>query len=363
MTRPTLHPTVLALALFASLGSTIASAATPIDQTRPLDARGHIQIDNLKGHIKVRAWDRNEVHVTGSLGTGVEKLVVEGGGDHLVVRVQYPRQLGAWRGDRSGPTDLQLQVPLRASLDIQSVSADVDVDGVAPGELGIDTVSGDIVVAAAPRHADINSVSGSQRMTINSDDVKVETVSGAIQLRGRLNGQVHGETVSGKLSIDTAGERLRRLAASTVSGQVDVHGALADGGEIKANTVSGDIHLRMPRTLSARVSGESFSGSLKAPGASVKKEEFGPGSSFEQRYGNGSGEIRMETFSGDADLTLDYHPTCVAARCRHPRQWRRTLVVRPPRGFRRLSAATGPRRKNRRSRTLRATPTVRNHRR
>ncbi|WP_159015507.1 DUF4097 family beta strand repeat-containing protein [Cognatiluteimonas profundi] len=305
MTRTTLHPRVLAFALFACLGSASAWAATPIDQTRPLDARGRIEIDNLKGHIKVRAWDRNEVHVTGSLGTGVEKLVVEGSGDHLVVRVQYPKQLGAWRGDRSGPTDLQLQVPLRASLDIQSVSADVDVDGVAPGDLGIDTVSGDIVAAAAPQHADINSVSGSQRVTINSDDVKVESVSGAIQLRGRLNGQVHAETVSGKLSIDTTGERLQRLQAGTVSGAVDAHVAVAEGGHIKAETVSGDIRLHMPRALSARVSGESFSGSLKAPGADVKKEEFGPGSSFDQRYGNGSGDVRMETFSGDAELTLE----------------------------------------------------------
>jgi hypothetical protein len=305
MTRTTPNPTLAAIALLACVASTSVLAATSIDQTRPLDARGRVEIDNIKGHIKVRAWDRNEVHVTGSLGAGVEKLVIEGGGDHLVVRVQYPKQLGAWRGDRSGPTDLQLQVPLRASLDIQSVSADVDVDGVAPADLGIDTVSGDIVAAAAPGHADINSVSGSQRVTVNSNDVKVGSVSGAIQLRGRLNGQVHAETVSGKLSIDSAGVGLQRLYAGTVSGTVDAHAALADGGHIKAETVSGDIRLRLPQALSARVSGESFSGSLKAPGAKVKKEEFGPGSSFQQAYGKGSGDVRMETFSGDAELVLE----------------------------------------------------------
>ena len=136
------------------------SQRRPINQTRPLDPRGHIEIDNLKGRIQVRAWDRNEVHITGSLGDGVEKLVVEGDGDHLVVRAEYPKHIGGWRGDRTGPTDLLLQVPLRADLDIESVSADIDVDGVAPGDLSIDTVSGDVVAAAAPRNADINSVSG-----------------------------------------------------------------------------------------------------------------------------------------------------------------------------------------------------------
>ncbi|MDB6164432.1 MAG: hypothetical protein JWL98_1864 [Xanthomonadaceae bacterium] len=304
MKRPLFPVCLLALALSASLFGSPVLAATPIDQTRPLDARGRIQVDNLKGRIQVRAWDRNEVHITGSLGEGVERLVVEGGGDHLVVRVQYPKNFGAWRGDRTGPTDLQLQVPLRAALDIQSVSADVDVAGVAPGDLSIDTVSGHVMAAAAPQHADINSVSGEVQATLNSTDFKVDSVSGAVILRGRLSGQVQGETVSGRLSIDSSDERLRRLSTETVSGDVDIRAALADGGEIKANTVSGDIQLNLPRALSARVSAESFSGSLRAPGAKVNKEEFGPGSSLEQRYGTGSGEIHLETFSGDAELTL-----------------------------------------------------------
>jgi hypothetical protein len=305
MKRPLIHRSLLTLALVAALCSAHALAATPIDQTRALQPDGRIQIDNLKGRIQVRAWNRNEVHITGSLGEGVEKLIIDGSGDHLVVRVQYPKQMGTWRSERTGPTDLSLQVPLRASLDIDSVSADVDVDGVAPHDLSIDTVSGDIVAAAAPGNVDIDSVSGDLRMTLNSGDVRVETVSGDVQLRGRLDGSVHGETVSGNLSIDSSGERLRKLSAGTVSGAVNVRAGLTDGGEIKAETVSGDIHLHMPRTLSARVNASSFSGTLKAPGARVNKEEFGPGSSFEQRYGSGSGSIHLETFSGDADLSLD----------------------------------------------------------
>lgn len=305
MNRPALNQSTLALALCACLVAPSLFAATPIDQTRALDPRGRVEIDNLKGRIQVRAWERNEVHVSGSLGEGVEKLVIEGDRGHLVVRVQYPKQIGAWRGDRTGPTDLQLQVPLRADLDIESVSADIDIDGVAPGDLGIDTVSGDVVAAAAPQHVDIDSVSGDLRVTVNSADVKIETVSGDVLLRGRLTGRVHGETVSGDLSIDSVGERLRRVSTGTVSGDVAMRVALADGGQIKSESVSGDIRLHLPKALSARVSGESFSGTLRAPGAKIEKEEFGPGSSFWQRYGSGAGEIRLETFSGDAELSLD----------------------------------------------------------
>jgi hypothetical protein len=296
---------ILALAICASLACAQSFAGTPIDQTRPLDPRGRIEIDNLKGRIEVRAWDRNEVRITGTLGEGVEKLVVDGDRDNLEVKVQYPKRMGSWRSDRTEPTVLLLQVPLQADLDIDSVSADIDIDGVAPSDLDVETVSGNVVVVGAPRQASISSVSGDLRLTLNSREARSETVSGDIVLAGRLDGEVHAETVSGDIRIDSRGERVRRLSTGTVSGDAEVRVGLADGGEIRSETVSGDIRLHLPKSLSAQVRGESFSGDLEAPNATVHKEEFGPGKSFQARYGNGAGEIRIESFSGDATLTLE----------------------------------------------------------
>ncbi|HTM70073.1 MAG TPA: DUF4097 family beta strand repeat-containing protein [Luteimonas sp.] len=301
--RHSIH--VLALALCAGLASAPLYAGTPINETRPLDPRGRIEIDNMKGRIQVRAWDRNEVRVTGTLGDGVEKLVVDGDRGNLEVRVEYPKRMGSWRNDRTGPTDLMLMVPLQASLDIESVSADIDVDGVAPDEIDVDTVSGNVTIAAAPRQASIESVSGDLVLTLNSREAKTESVSGDIVLKGRLDGEVHAETVSGDITIDSRGQRVRRLSTGTVSGDADVRVGLADGGEIKSETVSGEIKLRLPKALSARVSGETFSGDLDAPNAKIHSEDFGPGKTMEASYGNGAGEIRMESFSGDAILVLE----------------------------------------------------------
>ncbi|HET6783213.1 MAG TPA: DUF4097 family beta strand repeat-containing protein [Pseudoxanthomonas sp.] len=284
--------------------SAAAGAATPIDQTRALDARGRVDIENLKGRIQVRAWERNEVKISGTLGDGVEKLVVEGDAEHLVVKVQYPRNNG-WGGNKSGPTDLQLTVPVRAELEIDSVSADVDVSGVASSKLSIDSVSGSVLVAAAPGEVDVESVSGDLRLTVNSGDVQAQTVSGGIILRGRMNGQIKTETVSGDIDVAVNGERVSEFSSSTVSGNAQVRTALAAKGEIGMESVSGDLLLVLPKNLSAQVSGESFSGDLKAPGAKIQRPEHGPGSSFNTRYGTGEGEIRIETFSGNAELRLE----------------------------------------------------------
>jgi hypothetical protein len=296
---------LLTLALLAGLAPAV-QAATPINETRPLDPRGMVEIENIKGRIEVQAWNRNEVQVTGTLGDGVEKLVLDGDRGHLRVEAKYPDRSGWGGNDRTGPTTLILKVPLQASLDIESVSANIRVEGVAPPELDIESVSGDIVFAGAPGRADIDSVSGNQALTLNSPgDVSSESVSGDITLRGRLKGALDLETVSGNIRIDSRGEAIKRLSASSVSGDIEAHIGLAGGGEVRGETVSGNFSLRMPRALSAQVEAESFSGDLEAPDAHVQKEEFGPGSSLSKRYGNGAGEIRVETFSGDFTLSLD----------------------------------------------------------
>jgi len=299
----------LSLALFACMAaapliSAPAQAATPINQTRPMDANGRIDIENLKGRIQVRAWDKRQVHVSGSLGKGVEQLVIEGDAQHLTVHVRYPRR----SSDRNTePTDLILDVPRGVALEIDGVSADISVMGTAGSSLDIESVSGDVTVGAAPREASIDSVSGDVRAMLHSQNVDVESVSGDIVLRGRLNGEIDVETVSGNVTIDSQRQQVRRVSFASVSGDADIRVALANGGSIKTESVSGDTTLHLPKSLSARVRGESFSGDLAIPGANVIKTKYGPGSSVEHRYGSGSGsgEITIENFSGDTELRLE----------------------------------------------------------
>lgn len=289
----------LSLLTVACVAALAAHAATPIDQARPLDPRGRVEIDNLKGRVEVRAWNRPEVRITGSLGDGVEKLLIEGDRNVLRIKVRYPS-----RSRDAEPTILVLRVPLQAALEVETVSADIDVHGVASSELSLQSVSGDIVANGAPRSASVASVSGDARLTFNSRDVEVDSVSGDVVLSGRLNGEVSVETVSGDVLVDSKGERVRKLTSATVSGDASALLALADGGKVEMDSVSGDLALTVPRDVSATVSGESFSGKLRAPRATIQREQFGPGSRFSARYGSGKGEINLETFSGDAELRL-----------------------------------------------------------
>ena len=292
-----MKPYLIALALLASLP---ALAASPIDQTRPLDPRGSVQIENLKGRVEVRAWDRPEVKVTGTLGDGVERLVVDGDRRSLRIEVKYPSQ-----SRNTEPTVLIVQVPVLADLEVETVAADIDVHGMASRELSLESVSGDVTATGAPGSGSIETVSGDVHATLNSRDLSVETVSGELVVQGRLNGEISLESVSGNIRLGNLGEKANKVSVSTVSGDMALRLALAESGHCSVESVSGNLQLRMQANLSASVSAESFSGKLLAPQAKIEREGFGPGSSFHTRYGNGKGTIRIETFSGDATLTLD----------------------------------------------------------
>ena len=302
----TLSLTIAALCAFAALP---ALAGTPINQTRPLDATGEVRVENVKGRIVVRTWARPEVRVTGTLGKGTEKLEVTGDGHSVEISVKYPNARGGWnfwgRSDSgSEPTILEVTIPQRASLDIQSVAADVDVQQMAGARLSVASVSGQVAVtASSPGEAEFQNVSGDTLAKITSKRVSVESVSGDVRLQGGLDGEVSMESVSGNL--DLAARSLSELKVSSVSGDASVRTALRPGASVDAETLSGTVTLNLPRATGARLHVETFSGDIDSPAGTVKREEHGPGKSLESKLGDGRGEIRMESFSGDVRIVLE----------------------------------------------------------
>ena len=87
------------LALSVLFAPGLALAGTPINETRNVDARAHIDVSNVKGAVNVSAWDKNEVGITGTLGEGAKRLAIEGDASSLTVRVEGPERIAPewWR--------------------------------------------------------------------------------------------------------------------------------------------------------------------------------------------------------------------------------------------------------------------------
>ena len=65
-------PSLSCLLLAGSVGAAIAGS--PINETRAVDADARIEVSNVRGSVTVSTWDRNEVAVTGTLGSGSASL-------------------------------------------------------------------------------------------------------------------------------------------------------------------------------------------------------------------------------------------------------------------------------------------------
>lgn len=295
---------------FALTGALIAAlalvAAAPVradvavDRREPAAADGVVEVELVAGSIEARGWDRDEVEVTGSIGDEVEELRIERRGDRVRIKVVLPDRSGSWRGGELD-ADLIVHLPRGSGLEVGTVSADVDVEGVG-GRLEIETVSGKVALEGPAREAEVETVSGGVTVGGGFGELRASTVSGRLRLRGRAE-SVYAKTVSGSAAIEL--EVLDQVEAQSVSGRLDLTGALAPGARIEAQSHSGGLTLAVPASSSARFSIETFSGDIRnelGPPAR-RKGRYGPGKSVEFTLGDGAAQVRLQAFSGTVTLS------------------------------------------------------------
>jgi hypothetical protein len=289
----TLFPLCAALLLVPAM----ALADTRVDERHNVAAGGRIELSNVAGKVTVRGWDRNDVQLTGTLSDGLQ-LRQEKSANRVRWEIEYPR-----RGNNGGAT-LTLNVPRSVELLLSTVSADQDISGVDVRRLQADTVSGNLAAAGRSGDSVLNTVSGNVTARLQTPRLDVNTVSGRIEAGGGVSGEIGAQTVSGRVGVDAG--RIQRLVVETVSGGIDLSAtALAPGGRINVESVSASVSLRLPRTVSAQLSVNSFSGSINSDAGKVERPRYGPGSSLDTRLGSGDGDIRVQSHSGSVQVRLD----------------------------------------------------------
>jgi len=283
-----------ALGVFAVFVLTNAQANTSVEENRPMDPEGRIQVDNMAGSIKVSGWDKAEVEIRGQLGERVDELEITETSGGLRIRVH--NQDNQRRLDES---HLQLQIPHGASVEMESISADMTVVGLNNDSIILSSVSGDLEVNSQTGHLEAESVSGDVNFVGTAPRLTIETVSGEIEVQG-AEGEVRVTTVSGDLVLQGGAVNLGRF--ETVSGNLELNLAVSDGGRLSADSMSGDVTLVLPADQQAEFSAQSYSGDIRTDFGQVTSSSEMPGRSFKFRQGNNGASIQIESFSGDARL-------------------------------------------------------------
>ena len=284
------------LVLVFALGAS-AVYADEVSETLDAASDGIVIVSNVAGSVEVSGWSRSQVEVTGELGSRVEELIFERNGDEVLIKVKVPRN-----NNGGISSDLSIRIPVASSLQVNTVSADIEVRDVE-GEQELQSVSGDVVTEAHAADIELSSVSGDVEVQGDRQSIRarMNTVSGDVDADS-LAGEFAAESVSG--DIATINGSFERASLETVNGDITFRAALLDSGRLDIETINGSVDVQFEGDVSARFDIETFNGSIRncfGPDAE-RTSKYAPGRELKFTEGDGDGRVTINTLNGGLRL-------------------------------------------------------------
>ena len=219
------------------------------------------------GRVGIETVEGEETRVELSSDPAVEDAAtIRARGSEVTIEIDEKRMFGFIR---TAP-DVRIRVtcPMRAEVDVKSVSADVEVSGIV-GPTEIKSVSGDVEVERVEGELAVKSVSG---------DVTAKAVTGRTTL----------QTVSGDVHVDEAGDA---VTAQTVSGDQSFDSVVQ--GNVTLKSVSGDMQVGIKAGSSLWIDAKSVSGDTTSDLPLGDTPPDGDGPTIELRATAMSGDIQI----------------------------------------------------------------------
>jgi DUF4097 and DUF4098 domain-containing protein YvlB len=262
-----------------------------VDARRQAAPDGVVEIDGAGGRLRIVGWDKPEVWVTGTLGEGAEGL--ELGGTSRRIRVDVETS----GNPHSVVSDLEIHVPAGSRVEVDAMSADIDVLDVT-GTVTADTVAGSISVTGSAREVNLESVNGSVDVACACARAHVESVNGSVTVKGARD-EVEASTVNGTLSV--LGGAFERAKLETVNGRITFEGELKAHATLDVESVGGSVELRLPAATDADFTINTFSGSIRnAWGVSGRSSSrYTKEQELTFTAGSGGTTVTIQTLSGD----------------------------------------------------------------
>jgi DUF4097 and DUF4098 domain-containing protein YvlB len=293
MSKPSIALTSL---LLLAAPWSLVHAGRAINERRPAEAQGSVEIVNIAGSVAVEGWDKPEVEVTGTAGDQVDRVEVTGSGGMTSIHVV--ERHGMSNGDDAS-ANLIIRVPAKSRISATLVSASLKVAGLQ-GDLKLQSVSGDL---SGDTGGDVraSTVSGAIRLTARAAKMtEIKTISGDVTLNGG-GGELEVTTVSGDMRLQLA--TLTRVRLKSISGDLSAALALSPDGQLDGESVSGTIKLDFAGAPAAEFDLQSFSGEIEnCFGPKAVEARHGPGSRLTFTNGEGGAHVRVSTKSGDVKV-------------------------------------------------------------
>ncbi len=281
------------LAVLWLLTGVNALAGEPVEKSGKASADGRVIVENIAGSITVIGWDKNEVHLEGTLGKEVEELKFKTSKKKTIIIVEYKKNL---KNIREG-ADLVIKVPEGSQLDVECVSADVKTSDLT-GNLDLASISGKVEFTGYCNELEAESISGDVVIDGGADEMSLESISGDVRAKGKA-AEINAESVSGSVMLQY--DTFFDLSAESVSGNIKIVGNLHPKSRVRCDVVSGTIILTVPGGVSATFEASTFSGGIDNDFGqkASRTSKYSPGKELEFTNGDGEADVELNSFSGD----------------------------------------------------------------
>jgi DUF4097 and DUF4098 domain-containing protein YvlB len=227
-----------------------------IERVMTVDAQATVTLCVASGTLTVHGWDKNEVRVRSADAAQVDFRRVDKMKDaskpasRVDVMVFNKKAPGDPRLDCQAIADVEMEVPARATVQVQTRDGDITITGVAGAYAG--SQNGDITIERATKIVEAGSVGGSIFLKDSSGRVSLSSAGGGVEVvnvrAGTSDDTFEVGTVSGDIHLE--GVSNPKVMAKTVNGTVMMTGPLVKAGYYGFTNMTGDVVLALPSDAS-----------------------------------------------------------------------------------------------------------------
>ena len=309
--------TVILACLFLLMGFYPAEGAAKekfeekFEKTVSLAKDGEVILNNISGDVEVKSWDKGEVRIealkvskASTLSEAEEnakkvEILVKKEDKTLRIDTKYPESKKLFRKKSLNVSvNYWLWIPAKASVKIDSVSGDVDLEEIG-GTVKVHVVSGDVEARKTDKGVDCEAVSGDLEIQDIAGDAYLKTVSGDITVE-RIKGSVKAEVVSGEIELRAVSDA-NVVEGKAISGSVVYQGKIKRDGRYTLKSHSGNVSMTLPSDSGFELEAKTFSGNIESDFEITMSGKI----SKRKIYGvvNERGAfVKLSTFSGDISL-------------------------------------------------------------
>ena len=226
-----------------------AASEGRIEKTFETTREPRISLNNVKGHVLVRGWDKAQVHVVYTVGSprvevDSEFLPDTGPAD----KVRFDTHVLDYNLPATDQTvNYTLDVPIGATLELRNTQGKIFVQGMQ-ADASVQSVGADISIRDYSGRLLVHSVAGDIEVIRPSGNVEAYSVTGNLHFVSPSTTRLHGSTTSGNILFE--GDFMDRgdYILSAYSGDLDFNCPPAASYELTAKTLKGKVINTMPMT-------------------------------------------------------------------------------------------------------------------